>query len=259
MSGFHAHHRAPGGTAIRILVFQHIACEHPGIFSEYLAADGIAVDAIELDAGHPIPPLDGYDSLWVMGGPMDVWEEDQHPWLIAEKAAIREAVLERGMPYLGLCLGHQLLACALGAEVGRMAAPEVGLLRVELTQDGRADALMAGLASSQTALQWHGAEVRTLPRGAVVLASSPACAVQAMRVGTHAYGLQYHVELTSRTVAEWGEVPAYACALDATLGAGALPRMARDAAALLPDLNRAARQIYDNFIGRVMPAARAAQ
>ena len=198
---------------MRVLVFQHIACEHPGIFRNFLKADGITYDAVELDEGEKIPALDRYDALWVMGGPMDTWEEDQHPWLIEEKAAIRDAVMTRRMPYFGLCLGHQLLAAALGGEVGRMATSEVGLMRVDLTPAGLADPLMAGLATHQTVLQWHGAEVKTLPASATVLASSPLCKVQAMLVGAHAYSLQYHVELTRHTVPEWGEVPTYACAL----------------------------------------------
>ena len=77
---------------MRLLVFQHIACEHPGQLRQYLDADGIDWRAVELDAGEPIPPLEDYDALWVMGGPMDVWQEDEHPWLKAEKAFIRDAV-----------------------------------------------------------------------------------------------------------------------------------------------------------------------
>jgi GMP synthase-like glutamine amidotransferase len=244
---------------MRILVFQHIACEHPGIFRDFLAADGIAYDAVELDAGEKIPSLDRYDALWVMGGPMDVWEEDRHPWLIAEKAAIREAIVERNLPYFGLCLGHQLLAAALGGEVGKMKMPEVGILDIELTEAGRADPLMAGLPPRQQALQWHGAEVTKLPAGAVVLASSPLCHAQALRVGERAYGLQYHVELTDRTVPEWGEVPAYAQSLDATLGKGALPRLEKQAAALMPQFNATARCLYDNFMSATLRKAKAAQ
>lgn len=244
---------------MRFLVFQHIACEHPGVFRDFLKADGIAWDAVELDEGDKIPALERYDALWVMGGPMDVWEEDQHPWLVAEKAAIREAVAVRGMPYLGLCLGHQLLAASLGGDVGKMKQAEVGILDVELTEAGRNNPIMAGLPARQRALQWHGAEVQKLPPDAIVLASSPLCPVQAMRVGANAYGLQYHVELTAQTIGEWGEVPTYACALDATLGEGALPRMDKDAAALMPDFNRAAKQLYDNFMQATLGKARAAQ
>lgn len=233
---------------MRFLVFQHIACEHPGILRDFLAQDGIAWDAVELDAGEAIPPLDGYDALWVMGGPMDVWEEDQHPWLIAEKRAIREAVLDRRMPYLGLCLGHQLLASALGGEVGKMAVPEVGILDIELTRAGVGDPLFAQLPRRLTALQWHGAEVKRLPPGGVVLAQSPLCGIQALRVGTHAYGLQCHIELLRNTIGDWAQVPAYACALDAALGTGAMQRLEQQAAQLMPNFNRDARQLYDNFM-----------
>jgi GMP synthase-like glutamine amidotransferase len=233
---------------MRILVFQHIAIEHPGIFRDFLAADGIAWDAVELDAGQPIPPLGGYDALWVMGGPMDVWQADRHGWLIDEQRAIREAVLDRRMSFLGVCLGHQLLGAALGGRVGPMAAPEVGVLEVELTEAGRLDPLLGGGPPRFSALQWHGAEVAEPPPGAVVLARSPLCAVQAMRVGDRAFGVQYHVELTPDTVGEWGEVPAYAAALDATLGPGGLPRLAAAAAAAMPPFNRDARRLYDRFI-----------
>jgi GMP synthase-like glutamine amidotransferase len=233
---------------LRILVFQHVDVEHPAIFRDFLAEDGIAWDAVELDADESIPPLDGYDQLWVMGGPMDAWEEDRHPWLIAEKQAIHEAVERRGMPYFGLCLGHQLLGAALGGRVGKAARAEVGVLDVELTPAGRSDPLFEGIADRFKALQWHGAEVAEAPLGAVVLAQSPLCAVQAMRIGRHAYGMQYHCEILPRTVSDWAAIPTYACALDATLGRGAMPRLDAAAAAAMPDFNRDARRLYRNFM-----------
>jgi GMP synthase-like glutamine amidotransferase len=130
---------------MRILVFQHISVEHPGIFRDFLAEDGIEWDAIELDENAPIPSLDRYDALWVMGGPMDVWEEEKYPWLTVEKATIREAVVERGLPFLGVCLGHQLLADALSGKVALMREPEVGILDVSLTAAAVDDALFTGL------------------------------------------------------------------------------------------------------------------
>ena len=234
---------------MRILVFQHVDVEHPAIFRDFLAEDGIAWDAVELDRGEAIPSLAGYDQLWAMGGPMDVWEEDRHPWLVAEKRAIREAVLERGMPYLGVCLGHQLLGAALGGEVGKAPRAEVGVLDVELTEAGRADPLFEGIADRFKALQWHGAEVRRAPPGATVLAHSPLCAVQAMRVGRRAYGMQYHCEIQPNTVGDWAVIPAYACALDDTLGKGSMPRLDAAAKAEMAAFNRDARRLYRNFMG----------
>ena len=232
----------------RLLVLQHIDCEHPGIFRDFLAEDGIAWNAVELDEGEAIPALDGYDALWVMGGPMDVWQEDAHPWLAPEKAAIREAVVERRMPFLGLCLGHQLLAVALGGEVGPAATPEIGILETQLTEAGRASPLFAGLPDRSSCLQWHSAEVLRAPEGAVVLASSPACRVQAMAIGDRAFGIQYHVELTPSTVTDWGAVPEYEAALDKALGDGALPRLAAEAADKMSGFNAAARRLYENFM-----------
>lgn len=187
---------------------------------------------------------------------MDVWEEDRYPWLRAEKAAIREAVRERHMPVLGVCLGAQLLAEALGGRVGPMAEPEVGVMEVELTVAGSADPLFAGIAPVHRCLQWHGAEVKEIPAHAQVLASSPASAVQAFRVGEAAYGIQYHLELTRETVPEWGALPTYRESLEETMGAGALDRLrgAREADRHLKELKHDAQRLYDNFMRLVHPA-----
>ncbi len=233
---------------MRFLVFQHIAIEHPGILRDLMRERSIAWDAVELDEGQAIPPLDGYDALLAMGGPMDVFDEDEHPWLVPEKAAIREAVRERAMPYLGLCLGHQLLADALGGRCRRMDAPEVGIMEVALTAAGREDALMQGMAPGFPVLQWHGVAVAELPQGGRVLASSPQCAIQAQRVGERAWGLQYHVEMTATTIREWAAVPAYAAALDTMMGAGALERFDADCRQNMVQFNAASRLLFDNFL-----------
>jgi GMP synthase-like glutamine amidotransferase len=172
----------------RILVFQHMEAGHPGIFRDLLRQDEVAAHTVRLDLGERIPDLGAFDALWVMGGPQDVWEEAEHPWLVEEKAAIREAVLGRAMPFLGICLGHQLLADALGGEVGPAAEPEIGVFEVELGA-GAGHPLFAGLPQRSPFLQWHRAEVRRPPADAKVLASSPRCAVQAIAVGQRAFGL----------------------------------------------------------------------
>jgi GMP synthase-like glutamine amidotransferase len=236
---------------MRILVLQHIRVEHPGIFRDFLAEDGVEWDAIELDENEAVPSLNRYDALWVMGGPMDVWEEEKYPWLTAEKAAICEAVVERNMPFLGVCLGHQLLADALGGKVAPMKEPEVGILDVALTADAVDDALFTGLPKTVKCLQWHGAEVIELPPHATVLARSPACRVQAFRVGKKAYGLQYHVELTGSTVSDWGKVSIYRQSLERVLGVGSMPRLDAEAKLRMPAFNRDARLLYGNFLSLV--------
>lgn len=230
----------------RVLVFQHLAVEHPGIFRDFLAADGHVMDVVELDEGGVIPPLEGYDALWVMGGPMDVWEEAAHPWLAAEKAAIRAAVGQHRLPYLGFCLGHQLLGEAMGGRVGLAAQGEVGIMPVHLDADHDSP-FLRGLPPAPEVLQWHGAEVSAAPPAARVLAHSPRCAVQAMSIGTHAFSMQFHVEITDTTVTDWAAIPAYAAALARALGEDGAAALFAEATRRMPEFNACARQLYANW------------
>jgi len=238
---------------MKLLVFQHIACEHPGIFRNFLKEDGISWDAVELDEGGTIPPLENYDMLWVMGGPMDVWDVDEHPWLVPEKLAIRRWVRELKLPFLGVCLGHQLLADALNGTCGPQHPPEVGILDVELTGAGKTDPVFGSLPHRAKALQWHGVRVAQAPEEAVVLASSGVCAVQAMRVGSNAYSMQYHVELESDTITNWGKIPAYEKSLEKVRGPGALAALASEAEPLMDGFIANARMLYHNFMRAVTP------
>lgn len=236
---------------MRLLVFQHLDCEHPGQLRQYLKQDGIDWTTVELDEGQAIPALEDYDLLWVMGGPMDVWDVEQHPWLIAEKQAIRRWVRELQKPYLGLCLGHQLLADALGGTCGPQPIPEIGVMDVNLTDAGRTDPLFRGMSSRQKALQWHSVRVAQPPEDAVVLAASESCPIQAMRIGSKAWSLQYHVEVEPDTVSNWAAIDAYRASLENTLGQGAVKRMKADADANMPGFVSNAEKLYRNFMAAI--------
>ncbi|MEM9735164.1 MAG: type 1 glutamine amidotransferase [Pseudomonadota bacterium] len=232
---------------MRILVLQHVDVEHPGYFRQLLAEDGHDWVPVALDQGETPPPLDGFDALWVMGGPMDVWQEESHPWLVAEKRLIAEAVAERGMAFLGLCLGHQLLACALGGACGP-GTPEVGVMDVHLTEQGADSLFFDGIEFPIKTLQWHGAEVTALPEGARVLATSPDCAVQAMSWGPRALSMQFHVEAEADTVGNWGVIPEYKSALETALGASGPADLDAACAAEMAGFNRNAERIYMNWL-----------
>ena len=183
-----------------------------------------------------------------MGGPMDVWDVEEYPWLIVEKTAIRTWVREMQKPYLGLCLGHQLLADALGGTCGPQDPAEIGIFNVELTEEGRADPLFSGMSTVQKCLQWHSVRVAQPPQGSIILATSPACPVQAMRIGTNAWSMQYHVEIEPDTIANWSEIPAYRKALIDILGDTGYDAMSAEADQHMGDFMASSEKLYQNFM-----------
>jgi len=236
---------------MRFLVLQHHPDEHPGVFRTFMKDAGIEWDAVELDAGEAIPDIAAYDALLSMGGPMDVWEVEENPWLADEKDLIRSAVGNGGLPFLGVCLGHQLLADALGGTVVKMDDAEVGIHKVHLTEAGKTDLVLGALSPTIESLQWHGVSVIKPPKNGVSLAESPVCPVQALRVGDRAYGIQFHVEVTDKTVGEWAIIPAYKRALDKALGEGGADRLNADTAARLEQFNQDAKTMFDAFLSVV--------
>ncbi len=231
---------------MRVLVLQHIACEHPGVFSEVMRERGVEPVPVELDENQPLPDWRDFDAMLAMGGPMGAGDDADHPWLAAEKRLVREAV-EAGRPFLGVCLGVQLLAAALGARVYPAERPEVGLLGVELTAEGRDDPLFAGLDDRLVTLQWHG-DTFDLPSGAVRLAGSPLAPNQAFRAGRRGYGVQFHLEVTGEMAREWSLVPAYRRTLAETLGEEPGAIFIADVERRGKELHPAARRLFANWL-----------
>ena len=227
-----------------ILVLQHIRCEPPGVYEDILIERGATIKRVEVDEGEPFPAPGTFDAIVAMGGPMSVNDVDDHPWLVAEKALIAESV-EAGLPYFGACLGVQLLAAALGARVWAGRTPEVGVLPVTLTADGLDDPVIGPLGPSFPTLQWHG-DSFDLPPGATLLASSPAYPHQAF-CHRNAYGVQFHLEVSTAMAIEWSQVPAYSAALDSLLGPGSFPSLLADFEAARPTMAKAGRALFSRW------------
>jgi GMP synthase-like glutamine amidotransferase len=183
-----------------------VAHEGPGLISGALGDAGHRFDVIRPDLGDPLPDHRSIAGLVVMGGPMGVHDADDHPWLLPERALIA-AVAEDGKPVLGVCLGAQQIAAALGAEVRTGPSLEIGLGQVELTAEGRRDPVAGpeygGLAATTLpCVHWHR-DTFSIPAGAVHLAATRTYPHQAFRWGAKVYGLQFHVEVDAALAASW--------------------------------------------------------
>ena len=230
---------------VRLLILQHISCEPPGVFSEVMRERGVEPVAVELDENEPLPDWREFDAVLAMGGPMGANDDADHPWLRAEKELVRE-VVEDGRPFLGVCLGVQLLASALGAPVRTMDSPELGLLPVELTAEGREHPLFEGVEDPFPSLQWHG-DTFDLPDGAVALASSPV-ATQAFQAGERAFGIQFHLEVTPEMAREWSEVPEYRAYLAEALDPERADAFLAELEQRAEELHPTARRLFGNWL-----------
>lgn len=186
-----------------ILLIRHTECVGPGYLGDFIKRRGLKSQLLTLDTGESLPAQpDAYSAVIALGGEMNAHQEKEFPFLKAENDFIRTLV-EKKIPYLGICLGGQLLAKAMNGVVTKNAVPEFGPHEIALTEAGQKDPLFAGFPKRFPFCQWHGDTFSQLPDKAVLLAEGNACKHQAFRYGTNAYGLQFHPEVTALLLAVW--------------------------------------------------------
>ncbi len=202
----------------RVLVFQHVAHEILGTLNPLLKSASLRIRYVNFgrDPG-ATPSLDGYEGLVVLGGPMNVDQVDRFPHLRTEIEVVQDA-LDRDIPVLGICLGAQLIARALGAPVGPAVQKEIGWYDVSVSAPGRSDPLLSTFGATERIFQWHG-DTFDIPHGAEHLASSDLCPNQAFRYGDKVYGLQFHLEVDAPLIDRWLSIPTHQAEIESLEGA----------------------------------------
>ncbi len=233
----------------KILVFQHVPYEPLGTLDPLLKDAGFRIRYVNFERDpDSCPSLDGYAALIILGGPMNSDQIETHPNLITEIEIIREAV-NRNLSVLGICLGAQLLATALGGSVSRNETREIGWHDVELTPAGANDPILSTFAGIQRVFQWHEDGIN-LPPNAVHLAASNASSVQAFRHGEHAYGFQFHIEVNESLIERWLTVPANQKVLQEEAGSVDPDAIRAQSSKMVCDLEALSRETFSRWIDR---------
>ena len=185
-----------------VIIIKHIDIEGPGTIADFLDDNNIPYAVVDIFNGESLPEsLSGIFAVIILGGPMNVYEEDKYPFLKQEDVFLKK-VIEKDLPALGFCLGAQLLAKAKGAVVKKAPQKEIGWFKVSLTEKGSNDPLFQDFAREIDVFQWHG-DTFEIPDGGSKLAESEICPNQAFRIGDNIYGLQFHVEVTGEMIQQW--------------------------------------------------------
>jgi GMP synthase-like glutamine amidotransferase len=186
---------------MNVLIIKHVDIEGPGLIEYCLNRKRIRHQVLCLDSDVRLPKPEGFTHIILLGGPMNVHEEDRYPFLKDEDLFLKEAI-QRGKFILGICLGAQLIAKALGAKVFKAPVKEVGWFDVSLTRIGLQDPLFSNLPKTFPVFQWHE-DTFEIPRSSKLIATSSSVPHQAFRYGDNAYGLQFHLEVTEQMIQEW--------------------------------------------------------
>lgn len=231
----------------RLLVFQHVPHEILGTLDPLLRDAGFRIRYVNFGRNpDAVPDLDRYHGLIVLGGPMNCDQVTRHRHLATEITAIQAAV-RHGKPVLGICLGAQLLARALGAPVTRNHRKEIGWYDVAPTDHGLSDPLFRHFDESEKIFQWHG-DTFAIPHGALHLARSPDCAHQAFRFGHNVYGLQFHLEVDEPMVHRWLRAPVNVRELDGLQGTIDPGRIAAETPRFIARSRQLGDAVFNDFI-----------
>lgn len=227
----------------KVLALQHVACESMGGLEKALEERGIEYEYFPLYEGMKVPErLMGYDGLIILGGPMNVYEEDKYPFLRNEDALIKRALGDK-LPTLGICLGAQLIAKAAGARVTSGKRKEIGWYDLKLTREGKRDRIFRGFEDKFKVFQWHG-DTFEIPRGAIKLAGSDLFPNQAYRLA-NAYALQFHLEVSEAMIYDWMQEYREELASLSYIDAN---KMREDTKKHIAELNKRAEKFYANFM-----------
>ena len=233
-----------------ILILQHLKSLTPGLILDLLKKDKFNLTIIQLDEGEEIPKkLSNFDAMLCMGGPMDTWMEDKFPWLKKEKIKIKEFVINLRKPYLGICLGCQLLGEILGGRVVKSNPAEIGILDIKMTKESNTDKIFAEFPKIIKALQWHSYEVHDLEKNenVKIIGSSLKTKYQIFKYMDHAYGIQFHTEIKNGAVYNLLKIPELKKSLEDNLGIAAIKKFDEDAQSNMKEMNKNAQTLYNNF------------
>ena len=188
---------------MNVLILKHAPMEGPGLIEEVLRKQNIPYQIHDLYLNASLPKPEAFSHVIILGGPMNVYEEDQYPFLKKEDLFLKEAI-QRGKSILGICLGAQLIAKALGAKVVKAPEKEIGWYEVSLTETGSQDSLFSTLPKTFPIFQWHE-DTFEIPSGAKLIVTSYGIPHQAFRYGENTYALQFHIEATEEMIRQWIE------------------------------------------------------
>jgi GMP synthase (glutamine-hydrolysing) len=229
----------------RMLALQFCWDDPPGYLGEIMQEHNVTYEVVEVDK-NPVPNLTEFDAILAMGGFQHVGENETYPYLVEVESAIRKAV-DGQIPFLGICLGGQLLAHALGAPVKRHSITPLGFYKVRMTEEGKTDPLFRGLPDTLQVFHWHE-DTFDIPHEAMQLASNKQTENQAFRFGHYAYGTQYHIEVTPDIIDVWFHFPEYRQEIERALGEGAVEHYVSESATLFPLYRQHSRIMFENFL-----------